>query len=145
MDGRHLSTRRLGLFGGLFVLALLAPPARAQDHDDALLARLEGAFAQGDVAALLEEAAERLDLTVLGASAVYSRAQAQYVMENFFRDHPPVRFRFQDPSRRDENWFAAGQYVYGSEEHALWIYVRLRWQGARWELREIRIDRRAGP
>ena len=144
MNGWYRSNRRLGLFGGLLALALLASPARAQEPDDALLARLEGAFGQADVAALLEQAAERLDLTVLGAGAVYSRAQAQYVMENFFRDHPPVRFRFHDPSRRDENWFAAGQYVYGSEERTLGIYVRLRWQGARWELREIRIDRRPG-
>lgn len=117
--------------------------ARAQETRDRNLERLQEALESGDVEAVLGQAAERIDVTLFSANALYSRAQAQYVLRDFFREYPPRRFAFKEPSRRDENWFAAGQYWYGSSDEPLAVYVRLRRQGERWELREIRIDRRA--
>lgn len=139
---RRSKWRAVWLCGMLWVAAAAWQPAEAQDSEAVVLARIETAFAQGNVAGLLERAADRLDITMFGTSAVYSRAQAQYVLEGFFRDYPPRPFRFQEPSRRDENCFVTGRYGYGDDP--LRVYVRLRRQGADWELREIRIDHKAG-
>lgn len=133
------------ILAGLLWLSLAAgAPAAAQELGRDALAPLEQALAGGDVETLLGQTAERIDITVFGASAVYSRSQAQYVLKDFFREYPPRRFRFQEPSQREENWFAAGQYWYEQSETPLWVYVRLRRQGAQWELREIRVDRKPG-
>lgn len=136
----------VGLAGGilcaLLLLAVRPGPAAAQQSGADALAELQEAFARGDVRGLLAHAADRVDITIFGASAIYSRAQAQYVMEDFFRQQPPERFNWQDPSQRDGNWFAAGLYWYRRADHPLRIYVRLRQTADQWELREIRIDRR---
>lgn len=134
---RHVAA----LVAGLGLLLVLHVPVRAQNTGRDAILQLQKAFEQGSPEMLLGGSSERLDITLFGASAIYSRAQAQYVMKNFFREYPPVRFRLQEPSQREDNWFVAGSYWYGHAADPLWVYVRLRRQGDSWELREIRIDR----
>lgn len=142
-------------FRTLFLVAVLlgascfaAPsPARAQEartssDGEETLGAVSAAFAAGDVARLLGHTAERLDVTLFGASALYSRAQAAYVLQDFFRTYPPTTFSFGVPARAEDNWFVAGTYQHAPDEEAFAVYVRLRKRQARWEVREIRIARR---
>jgi hypothetical protein len=98
------------------------------------------AFSTGNVQGLLAHAGDQVALGILSAGALYSRNQAVYVMEEFFRQYPPGRVVLQESSEREGNWFAAGQYWYRGGEHPLRIYVRFRQRGAQWELKEIRIE-----
>lgn len=106
------------------------------------LLKVQEAFAAGDANALLGEAADRLEIALMGQSKLYSRAQATYVMEDFFRRYPPEQFTLQNDSQGGGNWFATGQYHYKHTEQPLHVYVRLHRKGEQWELREVRIERR---
>jgi hypothetical protein len=118
----------------------------ASAQESTALTAVQDAFAAGDAAALLAHAAERIEIALLGQGKLYSRAQATYVMEDFFRRFPPVRFTLHHESHDDENWFATGRYQYAHGDHPLYLYVRLRLKGQRWEVREVRVEqRRDGP
>ena len=135
---------RLALAACVLLLAA-ALPARgtAQDSERAMLEQLQAAIAAGDADRVFAPAADRVDVSILGASDIYSRAQARYVMAEFFRQHPPERFTFEPATRREGNCFAGGAYVGARGDPPLWLYVRLRQVGREWELREIRVERRA--
>lgn len=106
-------------------------------------AAIERAFRTGDAQALLEDAAERIEIMFFGQGMLYSRAQARYVMQDFFRQYPPVQFRMQHASTTGGSWFGTGTYAYERGERPLQVYVRLKRQGRdRWEVREIRIEER---
>ncbi|MFQ5571528.1 MAG: DUF4783 domain-containing protein [Rhodothermales bacterium] len=106
------------------------------------LASLQEALASGDAHLLMAEASDRVEIALLGQSKLYSRAQAVYVMQDFFRRYPPEHFAFQNTSQAEGSWFATGQYRYKHAERPLKVYVRLRMKGAQWELREVRIEQR---
>lgn len=121
------------------VLFLVAP-ASAQSERSAL-EEVEAALGEADVDALTERAAERIELTLFGSAAMYSRGQAMYVLAEFFRDYPPRRVDFSDPSRSGGNWFALGEYHYERGEAPLRVFIRLRSNDGTWQLREVRIER----
>lgn len=146
---------RLSIFGrpaGLALLsfilctAVLRPVAAQQPPaDDAgrgLLEAVASSISRGDADGVFADAADRVDLTVLGSGNIYSRDQAVYVLAEFFREHPPERFAFDEPSRRDDYWFASGTYRSEASRDPLWLFARLRLNGDVWELRELRIERK---
>ena len=121
-------------------------PARrgtAQERGTDLLARLEAAIGRGSAHDLLDHAADRVEIALFGVSSLYSRAQAVYVMQDFFRQYPPVRFVLQEPSRSDGNWFAGGSYAYAPAGRDLQVFVRIRKKDGGWELREVRVEQRS--
>lgn len=126
----------------LVLLLAVVPPARAQAEDEAPLAQIQAAFAAGDAQALLQHGAMRVEVALFGAGKLYSRAQAQVVMQDFFVQHPPTRFAFREHTRTDHGFFARGEYGSARVDPPLLVYVRLRVQEDRWELREILIESR---
>ncbi|PSQ78620.1 MAG: hypothetical protein BRD37_02535, partial [Bacteroidetes bacterium QH_8_67_23] len=86
------SPSRLRCFGALLALVLLVitVPLEAQAQE-ARQSALREAFAAGDARAVLQRAAEHVEVGLLGNSSQYSRSQAVYVLDTFFDDHPPRR------------------------------------------------------
>ncbi len=129
----------------VFVLAALAVvatnPVRAQTDEEAVVRKVEQAFSKGDVSALLSHAAERVEVAVLGSGSLYSRAQATYVLNDFFRQYPPVRFVANPPSSTRDSFFVAGRYWYGTDDRHYDVYMRFRWRDGTCEVRELRIER----
>lgn len=145
-----MTTRIMPFFGcylpavALLLLGL-ASPATAQDTTGTApnaLEHLQAAFVAGDADALLEGAADRVEITLLGQSRLYSRAQAMYVMRDFFREYAPERFVLVSENQAEGSWIADAQYGYRGAEQILQIYLRLRQLADGWELREIRIAQR---
>ncbi|GIV61261.1 MAG: hypothetical protein KatS3mg044_0127 [Rhodothermaceae bacterium] len=125
------------------ILAWLGiPPGQvlAQTRGAGLLQVLEEAFGRGDVEALIERAAPRVEIAFFEPSRPYSQGQARYVLKMFFRDYPPRRFRLRDSYRTHNGWLAEGDYWYGRQREPLRVYLRLQRRGARWELREILVE-----
>lgn len=134
--GWLLAVLGFGMLGGL-----AAGPVQAQE---AALSRLQEAFAAGDADAVLADAADRVEIALLGQSKLYSRAQATYVMEDFFRRYPPETFTLHNDARDEGNWFATGRYQYKHAEQPLHVYLRLRLRGEQWEVLEVRVEQRRG-
>lgn len=105
--------------------------------------RVVRAFERGDALVLLGgDATSHLEVGLMGENRLYSRSQAAYVLQKFFKTHPPARFELQDTSRVGGNRFVAGRYFSRSDAEPLRVYVRFREREGQWELREIHIDRR---
>lgn len=143
---QHVLRRWFLLLGvALVVPVLVARSATAQAPDDLPLARLESAFRSGDVHAIMASAADRLEMAVMSSGMLYSRGQAVYVMDRFFREHPPQRFTLVDVAEADETWFATGHYLARGEERRHNVYLRLQRTAGAWQLVEIRISVGGGP
>lgn len=114
---------------------------RAQEREEeAIVRKVEQALSEGDAAGLLRHASGRIEIAVLGAGTLYSKAQATYVMQEFFRGYPPERFVAGKPTIASESFMVAGRYWYGSEGAFLDLYLRFKWRDAGYEVREIRIE-----
>jgi hypothetical protein len=115
--------------------------AQPTDPESEARTRVAEAFQGGDAQQLLTPAAERVEISILGMQTVYSRAQALYVMQDFFRNFAPREFAFGDVSQAENDFFATAQYWYGQAERPLQVYVRLVRRDESWLLQEIRLDR----
>lgn len=103
------------------------------------LDQIYSAMRSGRVASLMHVAADRLDLTIFGASEVLSKSQARYVLQDFFRNYPPTQVTVHETSPSEDNWFASASYWYRGGDGPLTVYLRMRVKGAGvWELRELR-------
>lgn len=133
----------------LVCLLMTAPPAVATaqtaEADTSLQAQalehVRDAFARGDARALLAHATERIEMTLLGRSTHYSRSQAIYVMEEFFRDYPPEQFAAEDTSGAEGSWFMAYEYWSTRGQEPMQVFIRVRTLADSWEVREIRVER----
>ncbi len=143
MKGDHIQHRVFVALSLVLVLlgGFVAGPVRAQE---AALDKVQEAFAAGDADALIGEAADRVEIALLGRSKLYSRAQATYVMEDFFRRYPPETFTLKNNAQDNGSWFATGRYQYKHAEQPLQVYLRLHLKDQQWQLREIRIEQRQG-
>lgn len=132
--------RWISWIGVVLWVLLWVGHARAQQESprDKLLR----AFTAGDAQILLEEAADRVEIALLGRTTLYSRAQATYVLQSFFQEHPPQGLSIQDHSLSDNHWLATGLYTHQKETEPFDVYVRFRLKEEKWELRELRIEQR---
>jgi len=106
-----------------------------------VLERVYEAFSKGDASALLRECSDQIELGLFGATTLYSRAQATYVLQGFFRDYPPSRFVVEDSNRSADDVFLSGRYWYRRTEQPLDVFMRFRRRGPTHEVREVRVER----
>ncbi len=126
--------------------AVVQAQVRAQVRDDRLAARLAAAMEAGDAAALLEDAAARVELVLFDRSGLYSRGQAVLVLQGFFRRHPPGHAELDEWVRAPDSRTAMGRYSPATGDPPLRVSVRLRpgepaAGGERWQVDAVRIER----
>ena len=109
-------------------------------QDSTALVEVERAFRSADVDALLDGAAERVDVVIFGKGASYSRAQAALVLLDFFRRHPPREVAFEQQVLAEDRRSMIGHYWIADGEEPVAISVRLRARGEAWQVRSIRIE-----
>lgn len=112
----------------------------AQVDEREALRRIERAMASGDIRSLFYSFSEQVEVMIHGEGSMYSRAQATYVMRDFFRAYPPEQFELDDVARARDSHIAMGEYWYRGEEQAMRVYLRMRLRDGRWELKELRIE-----
>ncbi len=130
--------RCLGVLLILLVSLGTAGNSWAQEADS-LAQALTLALTQGDATRLLEQAAPQVELALLGSGRLYSRMQARYVLMDFFRVYPPVRFEVGEDRWMDPHRFVVGEYWYAQGTAPLRVYMRLYREESRWALQELRV------
>lgn len=140
--------RTLGTSVGLLLLVvslgmgwLPAGTAAYAQSDSTALVEVERAFRSANPAALLEGAAERVDVVIFGKGASYSRAQAGLVLLDFFRRNPPRNVAFEQQVLAEDRRSMIGQYWVAGGDGPMTISVRMRARGEDWQVRAIRIER----
>lgn len=127
----------------LALVALATPPLRAQTADPPGVAGLLEAVEEGRAEDILAFAGDRLEIGLFAATRTYSRSQARFVLESFFRENPPASVTLERSAGTDVGWFASARVAVVRAEQPLRLYIRLRRQGDRWLLREIAFRRAA--
>lgn len=138
-DGSVLAAASLMLrmlFLGLLVWAM-APTASGQ-VPDSLVEQVRSSVDAADVESLLALGEGRIEVGLFGAARLFSRAQAAYVLSDFFRQHPPQRLEIGESVSTETGWFAAGDYYRLGGRSPLRVYLRLRaLRDGSWVVREI--------
>lgn len=139
----------------LIAVVVCGEPVYAQDttnaamDESAAVQRVEMAFADGTAESLLDPSTDRVEISKFGTRTFYSRAQALYVLRDFFKAHPPKRFEREEIVTAGTSFFVTGRYWHVRAEDPLRIYVRLTepsgnangGQAMVWRLQEVRIER----
>jgi len=95
-------------------------------------------FAQGDVIDQVKETIkagsakelskylnQTVDVTLEGSVQSYSKAQAEFVFRDFFRQHPPAEFSIiHQGSSKGGQPFAIGQFKSGSETYRVFMKIK---------------------
>lgn len=97
-----------------------------------------GAKAQGDVIGQVKETIkagsakelanylnQTVDVTIDGKVQTYSKAQAEFVFRDFFKQHQPVEFNIiHQGSSKGGQPFAIGQYKSGTEVYRVFMKIK---------------------
>src|SRR6478736_4242162 len=69
---------------------------------------------------------QSVDISVDGNLNTYSKAQAEFVLRDFFKNHPPTDFNFvhSGASAKKELQYAIGRYQSNSESYTLMVRVK---------------------
>lgn len=68
---------------------------------------------------------QTVDVTLEGTVQSYSKAQAEFVFRDFFKQHPPVEFNIiHQGSSRGGQPFAIGQYKSGAETYRVFMKIK---------------------
>lgn len=68
---------------------------------------------------------QTVDVTIDGKVASYSKAQAEFVLRDFFKAHPPSEFNvLHQGSSKGGQPFAIGQYKSGDDTYRVWMNIK---------------------
>jgi len=68
---------------------------------------------------------QTVDVTLDGSVQSYSKAQAEFVFRDFFRQHPPAEFSIiHQGSSKGGQPFAIGQFKSGSETYRVFMKIK---------------------
>ena len=121
--------------------AAVAPDQRRDIDPGETIARVQKAISDGDVQMLSKYTSAYTEVSILGATTMYSRAQTAYILKAFFRDHPPARFTFDHRLHMGEDWFVRGRYFDRGRQTPYRLEMTMRWNGRQLEIKSIRISR----
>lgn len=99
---------------------------------------VQRAISKGDVRMISKYTSAYTEMSILGATTTYSRAQAAYILKAFFKQHPPEQFAFQHKLRVGKDWFIHGRYR-NRDGRPYRLEMMLRWSGQRFEIKSINI------
>ncbi len=107
------------LFIGLIVMVSL--PGWSQ----AIFAPMKEAVKMGDAKALATHFNTSIDLNLEGEVNTYSKAQAEFVLRDFFKKHTPTDFNIvHTGSSKGGLQFAIGKYQSGADGYTVLMRVR---------------------
>lgn len=68
---------------------------------------------------------QTVDVTIEGKVESYSKAQAEFVLRDFFKAHPPSEFTvIHQGSSKGGQPFAIGKYKSGSDTYRVWMQIK---------------------
>ncbi len=100
---------------------------------------VQRAISKGDAQAISRFTGSYTEVSILGATTRYSRAQTAYILKAFFRDHPPGRFSFEHKLRVGNDWYIRGQYKNRGRQSPYRMEMTMHWNGQQFEIKSISI------
>lgn len=117
----------------------MLPLAISQDNNTS--ERIAAAIKSGNARALAHFFHSTIDLTVLQNDGVYSKAQAEGIIRDFFSNNPPSNFRINHQgSSRDASQYYIGTYS-SSGKGNFRVYFLLKSHSGRMLIQNLEIQR----
>ena len=86
---------------------------------------MKNALKAGDASALARQFNQQVEVTINGNQSSYSKAQAEIVIRDFFRDNPPSDFAIMHTgSSKGGLQFAIGKYTAGKTHYSVLMRVK---------------------
>lgn len=110
-------------FGVMLVCATVVNPALAQNNE--VVSGIKEAIKAGSAKELSKYLNQTIDVTIDGKVQNYSKAQAEFVLRDFFKAHPPSDFNIiHQGSSKGGQPFAIGEYISGSDKYRVWMKIK---------------------
>lgn len=110
------------IFSILFILATTTTQSLAQSD---IVDDVKEAIKAGSSKECAKYFNESLDVTIDGEMKSYSRIQAEYVLRDFFKQHPPTSFSIvHQGSSKGGLSFAIGQYISKEDTFRVWMRIK---------------------
>lgn len=109
-----------------FVWAFLALQLFANFRQDIdIISQIRESIKAGSAKELSKYLHQTVDVTIEGKVQSYSKAQAEFVFRDFFKQHPPSDFTIvHQGSSRGGQPFAIGQYKSGSDTYRIFMKIK---------------------
>lgn len=122
----------------LAILLLFLMPVTANVPAD-VVETISSAMKTGNVTVLASYFGANVELTVLEEEDVYSKAQAEVIVRNFFKGHAPKDFQIlhQGASKEDSKYLI-GSLVTSTGNYR--CYFLLKNQGGKFSIQQLRIE-----
>lgn len=117
--------RRKRFFWGVVLgSALFATnPVLAQNNE--VIDQVKEAIKAGSAKELSKYLSQTIDVTIDGKIQNYSKAQAEFVLRDFFKAHPPSDFSIMHQgSSKGGQPFAIGKYTSGTDQYRVWMKIK---------------------
>ena len=103
------------------LLLIFSVPSWSQE----VFTPMKNALKAGDASALARQFNQQVEVTMNGNQTSYSKAQAEIVLRDFFRDNPPSDFAIMHTgSSKGGLQFAIGKYTTGKINYSVLMRVK---------------------
>jgi hypothetical protein len=132
-----LHMRRESLLRGGLVGILLGVGLGFQTAEQSL-SQIEQGLRKGEVKLILPYLHDPVEIAISGKAKMYSRTQAEYVLKDFFKSHPPRGFTFMHRGRSENVLYAIGAYHAQSEQWDVSVFGRI--ERGRYQVEQLRFE-----
>lgn len=116
---------KLNRLKALLVFALLSLQVFVARGQNDIISQVRETIKAGSSKELSRYLFQTVDVTIEGKVQSYSKAQAEFVFRDFFRQHPPSEFRIiHQGSSKGGQPFAIGQYKSGNETFRVFMKIK---------------------
>ena len=116
---------KLNRFRALIVFWILTLQVFASHGQSDVINQVKETIKAGSSKELSRFLFQTVDVTIEGKVQSYSKAQAEFVFRDFFRQHPPAEFKIiHQGSSKGGQPFAIGQYKSGSETYRVFMKIK---------------------
>jgi hypothetical protein len=82
------------------------------------------AFKTGDATKLAGYFNKSVELTFFDKEEIYSKTQAEMIMRDFFKQHPPTQFKILHQGGKDNSKYAIGNLICGSNSYRITFLIK---------------------
>jgi hypothetical protein len=109
----------------LFITALFTLQLFAAKAQTDVIGQLKETIKAGSAKELSKYLYQTVDVTIEGNVQSYSKAQAEFVFRDFFKQHPPSEFSIiHQGSSKGGQPFAIGQYKSGADTYRVFMKIK---------------------
>ena len=116
---------KLNRLKALIVFCILTLQVFASNAQSEVIYQVRETIKAGSAKELSKYLFQTVDVTIEGKVQSYSKAQAEFVFRDFFRQHPPAEFNIiHQGSSKGGQPFAIGQYKSADETYRVFMKIK---------------------